>query len=168
MDASDADVEPAEGELLLSGPMRDDRRYLLRWLGRGLTGLLLGGGAVLAGRFSQPPRVHDLSRRLPLGTLGTLPPGATLYLPDVDVHVLHGPEGIYALSGRCTHLGCSLRLQPEGFDCPCHGARFDLQGRPVSGPAPRALTGYRVTVDTSGKAWVHLDEAVPAGTATRG
>ena len=123
---------------------------------------------MLAGRYARPPRTQDLSRRVALGAAGSLPPGATLYLPDEDLHVLHGDDGLYALSGRCTHLGCSLKLQPEGFACPCHGAHFDRLGRPVSGPAPRPLTGYHVSVDAAGQAWVHLDEIVPAGTATRG
>jgi nitrite reductase/ring-hydroxylating ferredoxin subunit len=127
-----------------------DRRDILRWLARGLSALLLGGGAVMAGRVLQPPRTRDLSRRISVGLAGGLPPGATLYLPDQDVHVLHGAAGLYALSGRCTHLGCSLQLQPDGFSCPCHGARFDRQGKPVAGPAPRPLTGYRVLVDPAG------------------
>jgi ubiquinol-cytochrome c reductase iron-sulfur subunit len=61
------------------------------------------------------------------------------------------PElGIYL--GLCTHLGCSPKyygeIKPEQFDsqwqggffCPCHGSRFDLAGRVVSGvPAPDNL-----------------------------
>ena len=72
------------------------------------------------------------------------------------------PEiGVYI--GLCTHLGCSpkpfFEVEPEPFDanwqggffCPCHGSRFDMAGRVVSGvPAPDNLPvpPYRFVSDT--------------------
>lgn len=41
--------------------------------------------------------------------------------------------------GLCTHLGCVPNRGKEGWLCPCHGSRFDLSGRVISGPAPRNL-----------------------------
>ncbi len=68
------------------------------------------------------------------------------------------PE-ILVLIGICTHLGCTPRLQPEEpakqegeFDCPCHGARFDLSGRVLKGtPAPSNLVipPYKYLSDTT-------------------
>ena len=40
--------------------------------------------------------------------------------------------GVRALSAVCTHMGCLLQPQSTGLLCPCHGARFDLHGRPVN------------------------------------
>ena len=46
----------------------------------------------------------------------------------------------FALKAECTHLGCLVAPDPEGgFECPCHGSRYDAQGRVTRGPAPRAL-----------------------------
>ena len=146
---------------------RSDRRGALLLLGRGLAGVALSGGVVLAARFAQPPRVVDRSRRVSAGSLAALPPGASLHVPDVDVYVLHGPRGLFALSGKCTHLGCSLLRQAEGFSCPCHGARFDDLGRAISGPAPRGLTWYGARVDGQGQVWIYLDRPVEPGTTTR-
>jgi ubiquinol-cytochrome c reductase iron-sulfur subunit len=42
----------------------------------------------------------------------------------------------------CTHLGCIPKEQKEpgtGWLCPCHGSRFDVSGRIISGPAPSNL-----------------------------
>ena len=38
---------------------------------------------------------------------------------------------------RCPHLGCALRWNPRerSWDCPCHGSRFDEEGRLLNNPA---------------------------------
>jgi len=38
---------------------------------------------------------------------------------------------------RCPHLGCALRWNPQekSWDCPCHGSRFDAQGKRLNNPA---------------------------------
>lgn len=38
---------------------------------------------------------------------------------------------------RCSHLGCALKWNPaeHSWDCPCHGSRFDEQGRIINNPA---------------------------------
>lgn len=42
---------------------------------------------------------------------------------------------------RCTHLGCAYRWDAADrrFLCPCHDAKFDLDGNVVAGPPPRPL-----------------------------
>ncbi len=44
---------------------------------------------------------------------------------------------LHAVSLRCTHLGCLLRFNAAetSWDCPCHGSRFDVDGRVLEGPA---------------------------------
>jgi Rieske Fe-S protein len=147
--------------------MDPERRVVVKRLGQGLAGLCLAGGAVLAARFARPPRVADYARRLDLGLATALPAGSSLHQIEADVHVVHGPEGLYALSGKCTHLGCSVLRQAEGFACPCHGARFDALGQLLSGPAPRGLTWYALSVDGQRRLWLHLDQEVKPGTCLR-
>lgn len=40
---------------------------------------------------------------------------------------------------RCSHLGCALKWNraEHSWDCPCHGSRFNEQGRLINGPAMR-------------------------------
>jgi glycine/D-amino acid oxidase-like deaminating enzyme/nitrite reductase/ring-hydroxylating ferredoxin subunit len=48
---------------------------------------------------------------------------------------------IHAVSAICTHLGCHVAFNPteRTWDCPCHGSRFDVDGKVIDGPATRAL-----------------------------
>jgi Rieske Fe-S protein len=55
------------------------------------------------------------------------------------VYVRRQGETVEVLSGVCTHTGCLVRQQDGGFACPCHKSRFDAEGRPQDGPAPRPL-----------------------------
>jgi glycine/D-amino acid oxidase-like deaminating enzyme/nitrite reductase/ring-hydroxylating ferredoxin subunit len=52
------------------------------------------------------------------------------------------PEGrVSLLSPTCTHMGCIVNFNPEekSWDCPCHGGRFDLEGRVLCGPPKENL-----------------------------
>jgi glycine/D-amino acid oxidase-like deaminating enzyme/nitrite reductase/ring-hydroxylating ferredoxin subunit len=48
---------------------------------------------------------------------------------------------LHAVSLRCTHLGCLLRFNAaeRSWDCPCHGSRFDVDGKVLEGPAVSPL-----------------------------
>ncbi len=48
---------------------------------------------------------------------------------------------LYALSAKCTHLGCIVHWNSaeRSWDCSCHGSRFDIKGEVLHGPAPTAL-----------------------------
>ncbi len=56
------------------------------------------------------------------------------------------PNGFVALSLRCTHLGCIVQLVGNELFCPCHGARFNLDGQVISGPAPLPLPKYELKI----------------------
>ena len=50
-----------------------------------------------------------------------------------------------ALSLKCTHQGCTVKLAADGhFHCPCHGAVYDAKGQVISGPAKRNLSSFQV------------------------
>lgn len=60
--------------------------------------------------------------------------------------------GLMALWQRCVHLGCRVPecASSQGFECPCHGSRYNYHGEYEDGPAPRNLDRFVVSVDDDG------------------
>jgi len=56
---------------------------------------------------------------------------------------------VLAFSRKCPHLGCKLNFDPVQnlISCPCHGSKFTLQGKYISGPAKRDL--FRLNAKSS-------------------
>ncbi len=48
---------------------------------------------------------------------------------------------IHAVSPICTHLGCIVAYNnaEKSWDCPCHGSRFNIDGKVIQGPATSDL-----------------------------
>ena len=48
---------------------------------------------------------------------------------------------LHTVSAVCTHLGCIVawNTAERSWDCPCHGSRFDHEGRVLHGPAVKDL-----------------------------
>jgi cytochrome b6-f complex iron-sulfur subunit len=61
--------------------------------------------------------------------------------------------GLMALWQRCPHLGCRVPecLSSQGFECPCHGSKYNNHGEYEDGPAPRNLDRFGVTIDSAGQ-----------------
>ncbi|MEL6308028.1 MAG: Rieske 2Fe-2S domain-containing protein [Chloroflexota bacterium] len=66
-------------------------------------------------------------------------------------HVSNTEDGLLALYGVCTHLGCLPKWSTTNsrFECPCHGSKFEGDGAYIEGPAPRGLDRFPVTVTYS-------------------
>jgi glycine/D-amino acid oxidase-like deaminating enzyme/nitrite reductase/ring-hydroxylating ferredoxin subunit len=50
-------------------------------------------------------------------------------------------DELHTLSPVCTHAGCIVNWNQseQSWDCPCHGARFDIDGKVLTGPADQDL-----------------------------
>lgn len=48
---------------------------------------------------------------------------------------------LFLSDSTCTHLGCELEYNnaERSFDCPCHGSRFNFDGKVLEGPATKDL-----------------------------
>ncbi len=98
------------------------------------------------------------------------PPDAPVEIPVGKFAWVRNAQGAAAISQVCPHMGCVLAWQTQagGFQCPCHGSRFDKEGRVVHGPADHPLNYLEVTaLDASGRVvdrttpghrWVQIGE----------
>lgn len=64
--------------------------------------------------------------------------------------LIHHEDGTWtALTAVCTHLGCTVKYEPEQhrIHCACHGGVYDPKtGANVSGPPPKPLRRFGVEV----------------------
>lgn len=69
------------------------------------------------------------------------------------VWIIRDEDGFYALSAKCTHLGCTPNWieTEEKFKCPCHGSGFYRSGVNFEGPAPRPLERFRIEIAEDGQ-----------------
>jgi cytochrome b6-f complex iron-sulfur subunit len=119
-----------------------------------------GGFVVSTFRFLVPNVLYEPSRRVTIGAPDDYPPSSVTFLAAQRCFLFHGTEGFYAISSICTHLGCNVKRGAPGFVCPCHGSRFDENGRVVHGPAPAPLAWYSLALSPRGELVLDLDRVV--------
>jgi menaquinol-cytochrome c reductase iron-sulfur subunit len=60
-------------------------------------------------------------------------------------------QNVVAYAPQCTHLACAYHwdAQQDHFVCPCHASVFSVEGKVLSGPAPRPLDRYVTRLDSN-------------------
>jgi cytochrome b6-f complex iron-sulfur subunit len=100
--------------------------------------------------------VSDLRTQVFTAAGGVLP----VFIPEARAYLVPAPDelseqfegqnvatdGLMALYMRCVHLGCRVPwcAPSQGFECPCHGSRYNAVGEYFGGPAPRNLDRFVV------------------------
>ena len=65
-------------------------------------------------------------------------PSRSILRPQLAVNAFEAVTSLLSFSQkRCPHMGCSLKWNPQerSWDCPCHGSRFDEDGKCLNNPA---------------------------------
>jgi cytochrome b6-f complex iron-sulfur subunit len=76
--------------------------------------------------------------------------------------IKHDERGLYAINATCTHLGCLVKQAQAGFECPCHGSQFNVNGTVTNGPATQPLNYSALSIASSGKVVLDLSQTVGA------
>jgi cytochrome b6-f complex iron-sulfur subunit len=146
-----ADLESGPGAAPGAGGAAT-RRQFLKWLSRAFLGLwAVGGAGVVTAYMGAPDRNEGGGRQIRIGNLNDLRIGdARLIRHGVTpFFVIRTNEStVVAMSAVCTHVRCILNYDRERrvIVCPCHDGRFDLKGNVLSGPPPRSLPAYEVSM----------------------
>jgi len=137
------------------------RSVLIRFVTGGLA-LMAAGLAGLVGLVAVPPApaaARRWRRVMPALEVPDNPTPVVLAERHADgwyqtrkqsaLFVDRDADGYRVLSATCSHLGCSVRWDPDAdhFRCPCHGGAYDREGLVVAGPPPAPLTRLNVRVN---------------------
>jgi cytochrome b6-f complex iron-sulfur subunit len=79
--------------------------------------------------------------------------------------LVHLDDGLLAIYWKCTHLGCTVpwNQSEDRFHCPCHGSIFFENGIKESGPAPKPLQIFPISVSSSGDLQVDTGKPTDRG-----
>ncbi|MBE7022110.1 MAG: FAD-dependent oxidoreductase [Ruminococcaceae bacterium] len=75
-------------------------------------------------------------------------PGRSILKPQLLVNGLETTASLLTPTPkRCPHLGCALKWNKaeRSWDCPCHGSRFEEDGRLIDNPATGDIKKVRTT-----------------------
>lgn len=157
-------AQPKAAEVEVAGISR--REFLYYIWGASILMLLGGTGATIIW-FALPRFKEGEFGGIISFEAADLPnPGdAPVTIPAGRFHVANVPEaGVVALYQVCTHLGCLPKWEPGQyrFACPCHGSQYEIDGRWITGPAPRGLDRFPLTVTlASGESRTNRDTGRP-------
>ncbi len=145
----------------------------------GLGGLFFGliGFGYETLRSLVPNVLEEPSNKFKIGLPSFLSDGMT-FIEDKRLYIFKEGKSFYAISGACTHLGCTVKYtklnQPKQveisgektdikfeFHCPCHGSKFYADGTNYAGPAPKPLRWYKLDLSPDdGQLVVNMNEEV--------
>ena len=133
------------------------------FLGR-LTAAVAAIGALVASwpllRSLVPNVLYEPPKKFRIGAPESFQEGVT-FLEEHRIFLFRDSSRYHAISGICTHLGCTVKFSPfmmpqeetvrqftyralGEFHCPCHGSKFRGEGTNFAGPAPRPLACFHL------------------------
>jgi nitrite reductase/ring-hydroxylating ferredoxin subunit len=131
----------------------------LGWLAGVFAVAASAAGAV---RFMVPNVLFEPSEIFKAGRPDDFPDGVATFLEEERVFLVRQGNAYRCVSAVCTHLGCTVNRVEKGYHCPCHGSVFDEQGSVKSGPAPRALAWFQLTLSRDSRLLVDKSRLVAA------
>jgi len=158
-------------------PASAGRRSFLHRIGMGGLVAGLAGLSFQSFRSLIPNVLYEPPLRFKIGLPSGLAEGVT-FLEEKRLYVFKEGKSYYAISGACTHLGCTVKYTklnqpkqveidgqkktiPFEFHCPCHGSRFYADGTNYAGPAPGPLQWFRLEMSPDdGQLVVNMNDEV--------
>ena len=166
------------------------RQFFNRAIGA-VFGLFLGLQGIYYLAFFWPKLTGGFGSDVDAGALEDLsaqtvnPDGSIVpvFVPEARAYVVPAPDtlseqfdgrsvaagGFMALFQRCVHLGCRVPwcATSIGFECPCHGSKYNSLGEYFGGPAPRNLDRFVVEIRNDDRFIIRTGEIIETPRAAR-
>ena len=138
------------------------RRDFLNQITVGALGIAGLGSVAVTYQYFAPNVLFEPATQFRAGTPDLYPVHSVTFLQDQQVYIVRMPEGFYAVSAVCTHLGCVTQWKSEAemIACPCHGSKFKADGTKIEGPAPRPLPHFALSLTADGELLVDKLQSV--------
>ena len=129
------------------------RRDFLNEITLGALGIAGLGSVAVTYQYFSPNVLFEPATTFRAGNPDLYPVHSVTFLQEQQVYIVRMPEGFYAVSAVCTHLGCVTQWKPdsETIACPCHGSKFKPEGAKIEGPAPRPLPHFAISLTADGE-----------------
>lgn len=127
------------------------RKFINTLLGVGSIGSL---GAIFYPLFAYliPPKIAEAKvKSVKIGVVSNFPPSSSkiVRFGRKPIIIVRTDQGEFsALEATCTHLDCIVQFKKETNQilCACHNGIYDIKGRNLSGPPPKPLSEFEVTI----------------------
>ena len=141
------------------------RRDFLNEVTLGALGIAGLGSVAVTYQYFSPNVLFEPPTSFRAGNPDLYPVHSVTILQDQQVYIVRMPEGFYAVSAICTHLGCVTQWKPDTdqIACPCHGSKFKADGTKIEGPAPRPLPHFAISLTADGELFVDKLQTVKSG-----
>ena len=126
------------------------RRNFVSATGWGIGALATVGSLGLLGKFFWPNVQYGPPSKFVIGKASGYTDGVKQNIADQKVTIVKHGSQLGAISMVCQHLGCTVAASSTGFDCPCHGSKYDDMGNVTHGPAQIALFWFDISLTPSG------------------
>lgn len=166
---SDTKSTDAASQNILPPATEVSRRDFLSEVTLGALGIVGLGGVALTYQYFSPNVLFEPASTFRAGNPDLYPVNSVTILQDQQVYIVRTSGGFYAVSAVCTHLGCVTQWKPEAnmIACPCHGSKFNPEGKKIEGPAPRPLPHYSITLTADGELQVDKLQTIKADQVLR-
>lgn len=137
------------------------RRFFFAILGKASILVALFAEAIGAFKAFVPQVLYEPPSKYKIGKPDDFPDGIA-FLPEHRLYVFRENNDFHAISAVCTHLYCVVDWKPDQqeFYCSCHGSIFSQDGINLTGPAPKPLPWYALSLAPDGSLVVDSKEQV--------
>jgi cytochrome b6-f complex iron-sulfur subunit len=142
--------------------VNNERRSFLTKLTMGIFGAGVASFSWPYLRSLSPNILYEPPQRFKIGLPETFSQGVE-FLEKQRVYLFREGNSFHAISGICSHLGCTVKYTPfrqqkemkvrsldvvstGEFHCPCHGSKFRDEGTNYAGPAPKPLAWHPLEI----------------------
>lgn len=139
------------------------RRDFFSEVATGALGVAAVGATIVTIKYLSPNVLFEPPTRFRVGAPDDFPINSVTYFQDQKVFIVRTKDGgFFAETAVCTHLGCITQWNPEAgqIQCPCHGSKFNRDGKVENGPAPKPLPHFALRLMPDGTLLVDTQETV--------